>query len=517
MGYESQYPHHAADLLRKRAELTPDRPALLDVSTGVEYTYTELNARANRLANWLRGLGVERGDRVSILAQNSIHYVDLLYGLGKIGAVFAPLNWRLTARELIYIAGDCAPRVMIAGPEYVGLLAEMRRELNFPMVAGIEGAQIEGGLAYEECVAAAPDAEPEQPPLTGEDAYCILYTSGTTGRPKGAILPHRQVLWNCINTAISWGLSEDDVSPIMTPMFHAGGLFIFLTPLFYVGGRIVLARSFDSEASLDMIQREGCTVVLGVPTLFQMWLNSPSFAAADFSRVRYFISGGAPCPVSLIQAWRAAKGGYFRQGYGLTEVGVNCFTMTDDESIRKMGSVGKPIFHSRMRIVGEDGRDVVPGATGELIIWGPHVCAGYWRNPEATAKALRDGWFHTGDMARQDAEGYYYLAGRYKDMIISGGENVYAAEVETVFLEHPAVGEAALIGLPDEKWGEVGLMVVVARPGHSAAPEELLDFCRARLARYKVPKRVILADSLPYSPYGKVMKAELRKKYGSEQ
>jgi len=511
------YPMHVADLLSKRAELTPERVGLVVAETGVEYTYGELNARANRLANWLRGLGVGKGDRVAILAQNSVVYVDLLYGLAKIGAVLVPLNWRLTARELVYIAADIDAKTIICGPEYVDLLAEVGREVSYPFVIGIEGAWIDGALPYEAGVAAADVTEPERPPLSGEDICCILYTSGTTGRPKGAMLPHRQILWNCINTAISWELRADDVSPVMTPMFHAGGLFVFLTPLFYVGGKIVLARGFDSEGSLALIQRERCTVVLGVPTLFQMWLNSPSFPAADFSTVRYFVSGGAPCPPSLIGAWRAAKGGVLRQGYGLTEVGVNCFTMTDEESARVAGSVGRPIFHSRMRIVDGNGHDVARGETGELIIWGPHVCAGYWRNPEATARALRDGWFYTGDMARQDAEGFYYLAGRYKDMIISGGENVYAAEVETVFLEHPTVSEAALIGQPDGKWGEVGLMIVVARPGCAATEDELLAFCRDRLARYKVPKRVFFADALPYSPYGKVMKAELREEYVEAQ
>ncbi len=513
MIFESHYPQNAADLLRARAELTPDRVGLLDVHTGIDYTYRELNDRANRLANWLRGLGVEKGDRVSILAQNSIHTVDLLYGLAKIGAILAPLNWRLTARELVYIVRRLRAEGHDLRPRVRRLLARDAPRDRIPIVIGIEGASIDGAPAYEPCMAAASPAEPEQPPLTGEDICCILYTSGTTGRPKGAMISHRQVLWNCINTVVSWELTAADVSPVMTPMFHAGGLFIFLTPLFYVGGKILLARSFDSEASLALIRRERATVVLGVPTLFQMWLSSPSFAAADFSHVRYFVSGGAPCPASLIAAWRAAKGGYLRQGYGLTEVGVNCFTMTNEESVAKVGSVGKPIFHSRMRIVDEDGRDVARGQTGELIIHGPHVCSGYWRNPEATAKALRDGWFHTGDMARQDADGFYYMAGRYKDMIISGGENVYAAEVETVFLEHPAVREAALIGMPDAKWGEVGLMVVVARPEIAATAEELLAFCRGRLARYKVPKQIIFADALPYSPYGKVMKAELREKY----
>jgi fatty-acyl-CoA synthase len=296
-------------------------------------------------------------------------------------------------------------------------------------------------------------------------------------------------------------------------MFHSGGLFVFLTPLFYVGGRIIIAREFDPEASLRVIVDERCTVVLGVPTIFRIWLNSPVLPEIDFSHMRWFISGGAPCSPSLIREWVAAAGCVLRQGYGLTEVGTNCFCMSDEESVTKIGSVGRPIFHSEARLVDEAGNDVKAGETGELILRGPHVCAGYLGNPEATAESLRDGWFHTGDMARQDGEGYFYIVGRFKDMIISGGENVYAAEVEAVFLEHPAVVECALLGQPDEKWGEVGLIVVVPAAGQTATEAELQDFCRQRLARYKVPKQVIFADSLPYSPYGKVIKAELRERY----
>ena len=359
--------------------------------------------------------------------------------------------------------------------------------------------------------------EPTRPAIDADDGYCILYTSGTTGKPKGAVLPHRQVLWNAINTVVSWGLSENDISPILTPMFHSGGLFVFLVPLFYAGGRVVLARNFDSEESLKVIVEEKCTVILGVPTLFQVWMNSPMFDKADFSHVHFFISGGAPCPPKLIEAWNRTKGVTMRQGYGLTEVGVNCFSMTDEDALRKAGSVGKPIFHSQVRLVDTDDNDVAVGETGELIIAGPTVCAGYWRNLEATADSLRDGWFHTGDMARQDEEGYFYIAGRYKDMIISGGENVYAAEVEAVFREHEAVADAALISQPDEKWGEVGLMVVLLKPEGSVTGEELQEFCRERLARYKVPKRIEFVDELPYSPYGKVIKAELRKLFIGEE
>ena len=509
---------HAGDLLSKRAYLTPDREAMLELPSGRRYTYAELNEQANRLANWMRELGVQKGDRVSILAYNSVAYMDLFYGLGKIGAILAPLNWRLVAPELVYIVNDNQPKVLICGPEFADTLAKMQPGIDVAHYVSLGGAEIEGALSYEDELAQASDAEPEHPPLEADDTYAILYTSGTTGRPKGAMIPHRQVLWNAINTISSWGLNEDDVSPVFTPLFHAGGLFAFMTPLFYVGGRIVLFRTFDLDAILQAILDEKCTVVLGVPTVFRMIMNAPGFADADFRHVRFFINGGASLPVDLAEAWLEAKGGVFRQGYGLTEVGVNCFSMTNEESVWKLGSVGKPIFHSKMRLVNPDtGQDVPVGQEGELLIAGPHVCTGYWRNPEASAKSLLDeeggAWFRTGDMARMDEDGFYYIIGRYKDMIKSGGENIYAAEVEAVFCEHPAVCEVALIGQPHETWGEVGLMVVVLEEGQTATEEELKAFCGDHLARFKVPKKVLFTDALPYSSYGKVMKADLKKKF----
>ena len=497
---------HAADLLSSRARLTPEREALLELETNRRYTYAELNARANRCAHWLQSFGVGYGDRVSILAHNSVVYLDLFYGCAKIGAIFTPLNWRLAAPELAYIVNDCTPKALLVGPDF----AETAGQIEGP----IAPEQITPLARYEAALFRQPAQEPKRPSsLTAESTHCILYTSGTTGRPKGALIPQRQVLWNCVNTAVSWGLTEQDISPVFTPLFHAGGLFAFLTPLFYLGGRIVLGKGFDPAQTLDTILAEKCTVILGVPTLFQMWLDAPNFADLDFSHVHFFISGGAPCPPSLMEKWRAAKGVVFRQGYGLTEVGPNCFSMTDAESVPKTGSVGKPIFHSQMRLVDENGRDVPVGAAGELLIKGPHVCTGYWRNPAATAASLGDGWFHTGDMARMDEDGFFAIVGRAKDMIISGGENIYAAEVEAVFVEHTAVTEAALIGKPDEKWGEVGLMIVVTEKGQTVTADELKIFCQQRLARYKTPKEIIFAAELPHSPYGKVQKVRLREKY----
>lgn len=499
---------HAADLLSKRAELTPDRIALVEIDAGRCFTYAQLNVRANRLAHFLRDTcGVKSGDRVSILARNSVFFLDLLYGLPKIGAIFAPFNWRLTAHELAYMVEDLAPCVLFYEAEFAHAAAALAKRAPTLQIVALDGA-IDAELV------AMPSGEPVRPPMNLETPYCILYTSGTTGHPKGAIIPHRQVLFNAINTVISWGLTEHDVSPIFTPLFHAGGLFAFLTPIFYVGGRVVLARDFDPSATLRIITAERCTVILGVPTLFQMWLESDAFPAADFSHVRFFINGGATCPPQLVQAWRERKQVAFRQGYGLTEVGVNCFSSTNEDAARKPGSVGKPIYHSAMRIVDpETGIDVARGETGELLIQGPHVTSGYWRKTEATAAALQDGWFHTGDMAHRDADGYYYIDGRYKDMIKSGGENIYAAEVEGVFRQHPAVKDAALIGKPDATWGEVGVLIVVCAEDVAVDGETLRTFAGERLARYKLPKEIIFADALPYSPYGKVEKTRLRARY----
>jgi fatty-acyl-CoA synthase len=511
---------HAADLLRKRANLTPDRVGLVELETGRRFTYAQLNARANRMAHFMRQrLGVQPGDRVSILAKNSVVFVDLLFGLPKIGAIFAPFNWRLTGHELAYQVNDLEPRVLLFEPQFAPVVEELRELAQVPHFVSLRGATLrdrtgDDFLSCEAELEMADEDEPLDPPLDLESPYCILYTSGTTGHPKGAIIPHRQVLFNAINTVVSWGLTENDVSPIFTPLFHAGGLFVFLTPLFYVGGRIVLAREFDAASTLAAIETERCTVVLGVPTLFQMWMDAQEYAAADFSSVRFLINGGAACPAPLIEAWRQQKGAPFRLGYGLTEVGVNCFSLTDEQAVTRPGSVGKPIFHSEMRIVDPDtGIDVEDGTSGELLIRGPHVCAGYWRKPQSTAAAILDGWFHTGDMAHRDSDGFYSIDGRYKDMIKSGGENIYAAEVEGVFRQHPAVKDAALIGKPDNVWGEIGVLIVVCREGCTADAEALVEFCRPKLARFKLPKQIIFAEQLPYSPYGKVEKAKLRELY----
>jgi fatty-acyl-CoA synthase len=372
-----------------------------------------------------------------------------------------------------------------------------------------------GEVGYRELVASFADGPPVAGRCHPEDVYCLLYTSGTTGRPKGVLISHRQVAWNALNTVLNWQLSEADSSPVFTPVYHAGGLGAFLLPILAAGGTVVLHSGFDPAEVWRTIERERCTVVLGVPTIWKLLAEAPEFATVDLSGVRWLISGGAPLPRSTIDLYRE-RGVVLRQGYGSTEVGVNCFVMSDEDAWSKAGSIGRPLMFTRARLVDGEGREVADGEVGELQFAGPHVCLGYWNDPEATASALdRDGWFSTGDLARRDADGFYFIAGRRKDMFISGGVNVYPAEVENELLQHPGLRDAAVVGVPHPTWGEVGVAFVVPVGEGTIRPGELERFLAGRLARYKVPKEFIVVAELPRTPYGKVVKGELVQRYVS--
>ena len=452
-----------------------------------------------------------------------------------------PLSTRLTSNELTGILEDAQPKALIYGDGFEETDREICLEKGMrepPVALDAPAEPTHGRLStfIENLPAVPADAAAEAPSSSSslpapEDLLALLYTSGTTGKPKGVMVPHRMVGWNAVNTAVSWQLREDDVSPIFTPLYHAGGLGAFLTPIFAIGGTIVLHAGFDAEEVLSTIARERCTVVLGVPTIFRMLRESKGFAGADFSGVRWFACGGAPLPLDLIEAWQA-RGVVLKQGYGLTEVGVNCFAMTAEESVRKAGSIGKPLMFTQARLLLEDGREAGTDEIGELLLRGPHVCQGYFRNPEATAAALdADGWFHTGDLAKRDADGFYTIAGRKKDLFISGGVNVYPAEIEGVLFQHGGVKDVAVIGVPDEKWGEVGVAFVVRREEEEEEEgkdslkvkererekSELAAFVERRLAKYKVPREFVFVESLPRTPYGKVVKGELRSSYLSKK
>jgi fatty-acyl-CoA synthase len=501
-----------ADVLGERARLTPEKCALVYVPTQERFTYAQLNARAVRWARVLtESCGLRRGDRFALLANNRVEFMDAVFAAAKSGLILVPLNTRLTPHELKFVLRDAGACAVVYEQEFAGTVQALRSALDIPHWLNLDadGAGAESGFA--ELVSRSSAEGWRNVRCSPEDILCLLYTSGTTGQPKGVRVPHRMAAWNGYNTAVCWQLREEDVSPIFTPLYHAGGLGAFLMPIFTIGGTIVLHRGFDAGEIWRTIERERCTVVLGVPTIYKLLMDAPEFATANLQHVRWFISGGAPLPLYIIEAYQK-RGVVFKQGYGLTEVGVNCFSMTVEESVRKAGSIGKPLMFTEARLVDEGGRDVPVGEIGELWLCGPHVSQGYWNNPEATAAALdAEGWFHTGDKARRDEEGFFYIAGRAKDMFISGGVNVYPAEIEGALLLHPAVQDAAVIGAPHETWGEVGVAFVVARAGQKLSSDDLVSFLSSRLAKYKIPRTFYFVASLPRTAYGKVVKSELQK------
>jgi fatty-acyl-CoA synthase len=503
----------SADILGERARLSPDAVALIHVPSKSQFTFGELDRRAVQCARiWTDICGLHQGDRVCILSENRVEYVDAFWAAGKSGIILVPLGTRSTARELQQILADCGPRCLMYSSRYENLAKELRQLVSFEYLIALDaGADVPTALSYDKArLGVRSESFPTRPQPEG--LFCLLYTSGTTGRPKGVAIPHRQIVFDAFTTVLSWQLQATDRVQVFTPMYHAGGLTVFMTPLFAIGGSIVLHDGFDPADILRALYDYRCTILFGVPTTFKMLLESPEFASLDPSHLRWCVSGGAPLPLSILHAYRQ-RGLTFRQGYGLTEVGVNCFAMSDEDSQRKPGSIGKPMMFTEAKLFDSNGNQAASNEVGELYLRGPHVCLGYWNNPTATRQALdEDGWFHTGDLARSDKDGFFYIVGRSKDMIISGGVNIYPAEIEKELLDHPAVSEAAIIGMSDEKWGEVPVSFVVLKHGARATSLELIDFLRPRLNKIKLPRQIVFVDVLPRNAYGKVLKLELQKR-----
>jgi len=499
------------DILGERARLNPDDIALIHAPTRRQFTFAELDRRALQCARvWTDVCGLRPGERVAILSENRVEYVDAFWAAGKSGIILVPLGTRSTAHELAQVVADSKPRCLMYSAAYE-LLAKTLTSLSpVEHAVFLDPADPNSTeLCYAKCmdqVSVEPLPGKNQP----EDIFCLLYTSGTTGRPKGVMIPHRQIAWNAYNTAMSWQLRQNDRVQVYTPMYHAGGLTVFMTPLFAIGGSIVLHASFTPAEILKAFVEFRCTILFGVPTIFKMLLETPEFAAFDTSHLRWCCSGGAPLPLDLQRAYQR-RGMTFRQGYGLTEVGVNCFAMSDQDSIRKPGSIGKPMMFTEAKLIDSVGTEAGASEVGELCLRGPHVCRGYWNNPAATAQVLdTEGWFHTGDLARRDQDGFFYIAGRSKDMIISGGVNIYPAEIEKELLDHPAIAEVCVIGCADEKWGEVPVAFVVLKSTFRAGESELIEFLRPRISKIKLPRQVHFIDALPRNAYGKVLKLNLR-------
>lgn len=499
-----------ADILGQRARVSPDHLALVDLESGNRLTYKQMNERAQRCAGALtQGLHLQKGDRVAILSANRLEFLDLFAAIAKTGCVLVALNTRYTANELRFILADAGAKALFYDKTCSATVAQLQKETSLESFVAFDEPLAPQHAAYRQLLGTSAPPSQEATVCAPEDLCCLLYTSGTTGKPKGVMIPHRMVAFNGCNTAVCWQFCETDVSPVFTPLYHAGGLFAFLVPIWTAGGTIILHREFNASQIWQTIEREKVTLVLGVPTIFQMLLDSPEFPAAKPASVRWFVSGGAPLPVALVEAYQR-RGILMKQGFGMTEVGVNCFMMSDEEAGRKVGSIGKPMLFTQGKILQVNGEPALPGEVGELLLRGPHVCSGYWNNEQATREAIdAEGWFHTGDLARQDDEGFYYIAGRSKDMFISGGVNIYPAEIEHELMMHPEVKEAAVIGIQDAMWGEVGCAFIVPR-NPASPPVDLSNYLAARLAKYKVPKTYEFVSELPRTPYGKVVKHVLR-------
>ncbi|MCP4357413.1 MAG: long-chain fatty acid--CoA ligase [Chloroflexi bacterium] len=503
------------DWIKRHAERTPNKLALVDAHTGREFTYGQFNGRVNRLASFLRDeMHIQQGDRVSILAQNSSDYFEALFACSKIGAILNTLNWRLAVPELAYILNDCAPRVLLYEPEFVDAVAALRPQINCGAYIVMGSAPAEGDWGYEAALAMGSPDDFSGPRLRYDDTWAILYTSGTTGRPKGAQVTYGNFFYNAVGMGQAIDLTAADVNLNVLPTFHAGGLGLYAGPIFHAGGSLVVMRTFDPAQLLRLIQDWQVSVILLVPAIYLALSQFSDFEKYDLSGVRHWASGGSSLPPSLTHAF-AEKGIIIQQGFGMTETGPTVFIITPADAVRKAGSVGKPVLHTEVQIIDRDGRILGPNEVGELCIRGGNVTNGYWNRPEATAEALHDGWLHSGDAARYDEEGFFYIVDRWKDMFISGGENVYPAEVENVIYQHTAVAEVAVIGVPHPKWQETGRALIVLKENQTASETEIIDFCQTKLARYKIPKSVVFLDEpLPRTAAGKVLKRELRQTHG---
>jgi len=505
--------HNVGGWTARRAAIGGERPALKDAERSLDYA--ALDERCARAAGWLASRGVGRGDRVALLLANRTAYLELLLGAARIGAIAVPLNTRLAAPELRELLEDCTPRALCFESELEGLAA-----------GALDGAQIApparvavGGTpdAYEAALAAA---GPQRAvlPVTPDDPMLLMYTSGTTGVPKGALLPHRKALYNSLNAQLFFETTARDRVLVALPLFHSFGLKILALPALYAGASLVLERRFDAERLWDDVAREGITYLGGVPTMFRALHDVLEAAPAGRFRLgslRFLFTAGAAIPVETIRDFEA-HGLLLKQGFGQTETSILCCLEARD-ALRKAGSVGRPVFHAEVRIVRvatlagpvAEWQDCAPGEAGEIVVRGPITMLGYWNRPEATAQTIRDGWLRTGDLASADAEGFVTLTGRARDLYISGGENVYPAQVEAAYLEHPAVREIAVVGVPDERWGEAGRAFIVLAEGATLDAESLRRFGRERLASFKIPRDFIALPQLPRTETGKIQKFRL--------
>ncbi len=491
------------DWLDKWAKYTPNRMFLREHQRDVQWSYSEFNKRTNALANYLVSqYKIKKGDRIAIYSKNKSEHVVLFLACIKIGAMLVPLNFRLMPRELDILINDAEPKLFFYDEDF---------KYHIPKLSSLVKVKVVNSLNEITRFLLENNIEsvfPSQEIFTEDDPVMILYTAGTTGLSKGVIITHKMLFWNSINTGLRLDLHSSDHTQSFSPFFHTGGWNVLFTPFLHHGASHTLLTQFDADLILQLMEKEKATILFGVPTMLQMMADSPYFNKVDLSFVRYAIVGGAPMPIPLINIWHN-KGVFVRQGFGLTEVGPNCFSLHQDDAIRKKGSIGFPNFYIEAKVVKEDTTECEPNEVGELWLKSPVVTPGYWRKENETKAAITNGWFHTGDLVKLDNEGYFYVVDRKKNMYISGGENVFPAEIESYLYTNEKIKEVAVIGVKDEKWGEVGKAYVVLKDECSSSEKEIIEFCKGNLAKYKIPRYIEFLDELPKSEAGKIDKKKL--------
>jgi acyl-CoA synthetase (AMP-forming)/AMP-acid ligase II len=495
-------------VLEHHASRSPDRP--ITVFEGRATTYAEMAGRACALAGGLSDRGVRRGDVVGLLAYNCPEFLEVMFAANYLGAIAMPINWRLAAPEVRYILDHSAARALVCDRSLLDLAGEATSGLEDRLVRScICSSGHPGWIPLGEIREAGGRAE--RAAVAADDLHRLMYTSGTTGRPKGVMITHANLAWKNLAHLVEFGFTGTDLGLACGPLYHVGALDLTTTSLIAAGATTIIHRAFDAAAVVEELERSRVTTLWLAPAMVNSIMALPGIEQRDLSAVRLVVNGGEKMPIPLIQRIQQTfPSAWFADAYGLTET-VSGDTFLDRESIlTKLGSVGRPCLHLELEIWDQQGRAVARGERGEIVMRGPKVFKGYWRDPEATAEAFGGGWFHTGDIGVRDADGYLYIVDRLKDMIVSGGENIAGSEVERVLYEHPAVLEAAVVGRPDERWGEVPVAFVVLRSRPTATPEDLIEHCRGQLARFKVPKEVTFLDSLPRNPSGKVLKRDLR-------
>ena len=496
-------------LSRRRAMLSPDRIAVKNTDTGESYTYADLDRRANRTARFLDKRGIEAGDRIAAISRNRIELVDLFFATGKLGAVFAPLSHRLAERELGAVIGDVDPELLLVEEPFENeVIDALERASIEPTVRSITCEDDSAWTAYRSELPA--DGSPIDPvEVALSDPHLFLHTGGSTGVPKETVISHGSIHWNSFNTITAWGLGDGEVTPMVFPMFHTGGWNVLTVPIFHMGGTILLSPEVDPGRILADVESERATVLVAVPAVLRMMANHDRWDGTDLSSLRFVKSGGGPCREAVIRAWRD-RGIEISQGYGLTECGPNNFAMPDEFPAERTDSVGMPALHVDVRVVDDEGDPVDSGEIGELELAGPHAADRYWNNPEETEETFGR-WVSTGDLARVDDEGYYHIEGRKKNMFISGGENVYPPQIEDAIADHEKVDEVVVIGVPDDRWGTVGMAVV--QGDRSLTLSELETHLATRVARFAIPKRLAFVDEMPTSGPSKIDREAIRDRF----